>query len=381
MDASQTIPQTVSGLLDISTKGNFGHLLDLNHNGRHREQDVYVPQSLIQKLRLRSGQYLEGQSLQDSPEKPPRMIHIATIDGLTLNERRQCLRFADATTTSPHEQLLIETDAGDLGGRLIDLFAPLGRGQRALIVAPPKTGKTTLLQEILRGVAKNHPDCHRLALLVDERPEEVTDFKRHVPAEIFASSNDEAIQRHIRISELAFQRAQNLVETGRDVVLVMDSLTRLARAYNNALGKSGRTMTGGLDTQALEKPRQLFSMARRTEEIGSLTIVATALIETGSRMDDFIFQEFKGTGNCEIVLDRRAAEQRLFPAMNLQSSGTRREELLLSPEALNASQFLHRSFVGGRPDEILENLLQRIKKTKNNREFIALLQRGSFSAE
>jgi transcription termination factor Rho len=257
--------------------------------------------------------------------------------------------------------------------RLVDLFAPIGRGQRALVIAPPKTGKTTLLQHMARGILANHPECHVSVLLVDERPEEVTDFRRSVPAEIFASSNDESIASHLNVAKFAFRRAQCLAEAGRDVVLFLDSLTRLSRAFNNALGKSGRTMTGGLDSQALEKPRQLFSLARATEEIGSLTVIATILVETGSRMDDLIFQEFKGTGNGEIVLDRRAAERRLFPAINLAATGTRREELILDSRALEAAQLTRRAAGNASPEVALGTLLERLGRTPNNGAYVDLI--------
>lgn len=370
-------PIKTEGLLEVAQKNNYARLLQLKYNGKSHSSDVYVPQSLVQKLKLKTGQYLVGSCVQDHPGKAPRMIRVDTVDGLSVNERRQCMAFADATTTSPNRQLRTETGAEPLTTRVMDLFAPIGRGQRCLVVAPPKAGKTTILQHLALGILKNEPDCHVMVLLVDERPEEVTDFKRNVPAEIFASSNDEPISRHIHVAQLAFQRAQNLVETGRHVVLLVDSLTRLSRAFNNTMGRSGRTMTGGLDVQALEKPRQLFSMARNTEEIGSLTVIATILIETGSRMDDLIFQEFKGTGNCEIILDRKLSERRIFPAINVLASGTRREEFLLSEDALEATSLLRRAFAGVRPEEATESLIQRMKKTASNAEFIKMVCRAS----
>lgn len=256
----------------------------------------------------------------------------------------------------------------------MDLFCPVGKGTRGLIVAPPRTGKTTLLHDIAHGISQNHKECHLLVLLVDERPEEVTDFKRSVDAEIYASSNDEEITSHIRVAELAIERAKRLVESGKDVVFLLDSITRLSRAYNSATGKGGRTMTGGLDIRALEKPRQLFSAARNCEEGGSLTIIATALIETGSKMDELIFQEFKGTGNMEMVLDRKAAELRLWPAVNLNASGTRREELLLSGKRLAASQFLRRALAGQKIEDAAEAMIDRIGQTKSNAEFLDLIK-------
>jgi transcription termination factor Rho len=257
--------------------------------------------------------------------------------------------------------------------RIVDLFAPIGKGQRGLIVAPPKAGKTVLLQQIANGISKNNPRCHLMALLVDERPEEVTEFSRAVDSELFASSNDEPTEHHVRVAQLAFNRAKCLAESGSDVVLLLDSLTRLARACNGTISGSGRTLTGGLDSMAMERPRQLFAMARATEESGSLTTIATILVETGSRMDDLIFQEFKGTGNMEIVLDRKASEQRLFPAINLQATGTRKEELILSKREIEAAQIMRRAAASGKPESVLTSLFERIEKTRNNCELVNLL--------
>lgn len=372
MDTENNSSEEVEGILDISSKNNYARLFRPDRSdAAHR--DTYVPQSFLQKLRIRSGQYIHGLAVRDSDDKPLRLIRVNLVDGLPLATRRNCLPFSSATTTFPSRRLRLEMGPDCLINRVIDLFVPLGRGQRALVVAPPRTGKTTVLQSIARGITENEPDCHLMVLLVDERPEEVTEFRRSIAGEIFASSNDESLSRHVHVAQLAFQRAQNLVETGKDVVLLLDSLTRLARAYNNLSGHGGRTMTGGLDSQALERPRQLFSMARNTEELGSLTIVASALIETGSRMDDLIFQEFKGTGNAEIVLDRRIAERRIFPAINLAASGTRREELLLTDEERKACQFLRRAIDSSRPEEATENLLARLQKTPDNGSFIRFL--------
>jgi transcription termination factor Rho len=312
----------------------------------------------------------------DNPQARPRVHFVDSIDGIKPEQRKNCPTFDQLTSIAPNEQLKLELPDGRMTNRVVDLFCPIGKGQRGLIVAPPRTGKTTLLQDIARGVLHNHPECHLIVLLVDERPEEVTDFQRGVPAEIFASSNDEPLANHIRTAELAVQHAKYLVEAGKDVVLIMDSLTRLARAYNNARGGSGRTMTGGLDSRALEKPRQLFSAARKTEEGGSLTLIASALIETGSRMDDLIFQEFKGTGNMEMVLDRKMAEMRYFPAINLAASGTRREELLLDPEVLKKVQLIRRAILGSKGEEATETLLTRMGKTANNAEFLKMIKGG-----
>ncbi|MDR3316716.1 MAG: transcription termination factor Rho [Puniceicoccales bacterium] len=359
-----------TGLFESNPGGAFGRLVNFQDSGRSASRFIHVPQSIFQRFHLRDGQEVVGSVAPGRNGKNPFLVRVDSIDGLSPEERRKCVSFFRATTIFPAEWFRLETDGGPLGTRIIDLFAPIGKGQRGLIVAPPKAGKTTLLRDIAHGIIANHPGCHLMVLLVDERPEEVTDFRRSVTAEIFASSNDEPMTRHLQVAQFAFQRAQCLVEAGRDVVLLLDSLTRLARTFNGAAGRGGRTMSGGLDSKALEKPRQLFSMARATEEIGTLTILATVLVETGSRMDDLIFQEFKGTGNAEIVLDRRLAEQRLFPAINLQSTGTRREELLLDERTLQAAQFMRRAAASGRPEAALENLLIRLGKTKNNREFV-----------
>jgi transcription termination factor Rho len=364
----------VEGLFRAASDNIGARLLDPSRNGKATGGDVSVPLSLVQKLRLRTGQHIAGEGMDGENSRQRRLVHVNTIDGVPWEQRRLCMSLQRATTTSPSKAFRLGTGASPLATRVIDLFVPIGHGQRCLIVAPPKTGKTILLQQIAHGILQNHGECHLMVLLVDERPEEVTDFKRSAPVEIFASSNDEAIKTHVEVAQLAFARAENLVETGRHVVLLLDSLTRLARAFNNSTGRSaGRTMTGGLDPQALEKSRQLFSLARNTEEIGSLTIIATALVETGSRMDEAIFQEFKGTGNCEIVLDRNLAERRIFPAINLPASSTRREELLLGAKELQLNQLLRRSFVGLAPEDAMEGLLNRLSKTASNRDFMDLI--------
>jgi transcription termination factor Rho len=302
------------------------------------------------------------------------MKFIETVDGLSLEDRRAKIDFINLTTISPNQQLKLELKDGRLTTRAVDLFCPIGKGTRGLIVAPPRTGKTTLLRDIALGVIENHPECHVMVLLVDERPEEVTDFRRSVPAEIWASSNDEQVESHVRIADLAIERARRLVESGRDVVLLLDSLTRLARAHNTQRN-SGRTGSGGLDVRALEKPRQLFASARRTEEAGSLTIIASILVETGSRMDDVIFQEFKGTGNSDLVLDRKCAEMRLWPAINIQQSGTRKEELLLDAKKLDAIHFFRRALVQQKIEEATETMIARLSKTRTNDEFLKLIAR------
>ncbi|MDR0678794.1 MAG: transcription termination factor Rho, partial [Puniceicoccales bacterium] len=327
----------------------------------------------VEQFHLRMGQEVIGQALADGGGRLPQLVRVHAVDGLNPVERNRRAPFLRTTTAFPNERLRTETAGGPLSCRIVDLFAPIGKGQRGLIVAPPKAGKTMLLQDIARGIGANRPDCHLMVLLVDERPEEVTEFRRSVNAELFSSSNDEPTARHIYISRLAFRRAQCLAEAGRDVVLLLDSLTRLARAFNCAMARSGRTMSGGLDSLALEQPRQFFSLARATEETGSLTVLATVLVETGSRMDELIFQEFKGTGNMEIVLDRKAAERRLFPAISLQGTGTRREELLLDGRSREAALIMRRAAGEGKSDMVLGALLERMGKTQSNEELIRLL--------
>jgi len=366
---------TVTGILDIDEGPKNGTLLLPENCGKPKPADPFVPRELIQKLKLCKGSWITGQASADPRFRNPKVRYVDTIDGLTIEERRKKLDFLQLTTITPDEHLRLETADGRMTNRAIDLFCPIGKGQRGLIVAPPRTGKTTLLRDIAIGVMENYADCHVIVVLVDERPEEVTDLKRSLTkAELYASSNDEPLRNHLRVAELAIERAKREVEVGKDVVILMDSLTRLSRAYNSARGGGGRTMSGGLDIRALEKPRQLFSAARNTEEAGSLTIIASALIETGSRMDDLIFQEFKGTGNMEMVLDRRVAELRLWPAINIAASGTRREELLVPETELAKIHFFRRAVAGMKPDEAAETALGRMAKTKTNKELLALFK-------
>jgi transcription termination factor Rho len=374
MSEPKSKPEEVSvgGVLEI-LKNKTGQLLQTAYNGRRRPDDPFVPKELIRRFKLRQGSWITGTALHDERFPNPKFRYLETIDGDSIEERRKRFAFNQLTTLTPDEKLSLEAEDGRMTTRIMDLFCPIGKGQRGLIVAPPRTGKTTLLHDIAAGVSENHPECHLMVLLCDERPEEVTDFRRTVEAELFASSNDEEIPSHLRVAELAVERAKRLVEVGKDVVLLVDSLTRISRAYNAGKGGGGRTMTGGLDIRALEKPRQLFSAARKTEEAGSLTIVATALIQTGSRMDDLIFQEFKGTGNMEMVLDRKVAELRLWPAINVNASGTRKEELLLEPDVLEKARFFRRAIASLKPEDAAETVLGRMGKAKTNAEFLRLL--------
>jgi len=364
---------SVEGVFDLMANHN-GILLDLARNGRTRPSDPFVSRDLIQKFKIRRGQYIKGTAHKRVGHGNPKVRFIETIDGLPCVERRKQMSFQNLTTVSPDEKLRLETKDGRMTNRVIDLFCPIGKGTRGLIVAPPRTGKTTLLKDIAIGISENHKECKIIILLVDERPEEVTDFKMDLPfAEIYASSNDENIDMHLRVADLAIDRARNIVEAGGDVVLLMDSLTRLSRAHNSSKARSGRTMSGGLDIRALERPRQIFSSARNTEEGGSLTIIASALIETGSRMDELIFQEFKGTGNMEMVLDKKLAQSRIWPAINLAASGTRKEELLLSSKELEAASFLRRAMSSSKTEDATETLIERMSQTKSNAEFLNII--------
>ena len=363
----------VEGVLDLDNN-KAGSLIDIARNGRRRPTDPFVPRELVRRFKLRAGSVITATATPDDRFPNPKVRFIEKVDGMDIDARRRVFDFLQLTTITPNEQLKLEIRDRRLTTRTMDLFCPIGRGTRGLIVSPPRAGKTTLLRDIALGVLENHPECHVMILLVDERPEEVTDFKRSVPAEVWASSNDENVENHVRIADLCIERAKRLVETGKDVVLLLDSLTRLARAHNTQRN-SGKTGSGGLDVRALEKPRQLFASARNTEEAGSLTIIASILVDTGSRMDDIIFQEFKGTGNMEMVLDRKCSEMRIWPAINIAASGTRKEELLIDAKRLEGIHFFRRALVPLKIEEAAETMVSRLSKTKTNDEFLKLIAR------
>lgn len=333
-----------------------------------------VPQELIRPLHLDSGVLIQGTAVGTGNK--PRLTEITTIEGLPPEEyRSRATPFSELISIDPEERFQLETEPGLVETRVAELIAPLGKGQRCLLVSPPKAGKTTLLQQMAHAIAINHPDATIFVLLVDERPEEVTDWRRSIArGEVFASSSDQSIESHIRVSEMVFERARRLVEMGDDVVVFMDSLTRMSRAYNNAQKGSGRIMSGGIDARTMEKPRRFFGSARNVEHGGSLTVVATCLVDTGSRMDEVIFQEFKGTGNMELVLDRKLFEKRIFPCIHIPQSGTRKEEKLYPPEQVEKLYLMRRALSSLSPESAMELLLQKVREFPSNRDFLSSLQ-------
>jgi transcription termination factor Rho len=356
------------GLIEVSGKG-FGFLRDPKRNYVQSPQDIFVTPEVVRKHALRDGLWIKGEIRRGS--RGPQLFKLTEINGEDPERYRNLPVFEELTSINPVERIRLETVPDRYTTRVMDLMTPIGKGQRGLIVAPPRTGKTTLLQHIADAVVRNHPETSLIILLVDERPEEVTEIRRTVPkADIMASSNDSDIKSHTRIAQLAIERAKRLVEANRDVFVLMDSLTRVGRAFNNASAGSGRTMSGGMDSRAMEIPRKLFAAARNTEEAGSLTIMATALIETGSKMDELIFQEFKGTGNMEMVLDRQISDQRTYPSVDIFKSGTRREELLLPAKDLEKINTIRRGLAGHRPTEAIERLLSFLRKFPTNSQML-----------
>jgi transcription termination factor Rho len=362
------------GILEIVEDG-FGFL-------RRRSllpspEDVYVGSSQVRRLGLRTGDFVTGQTRppKDS-EKYFSLLRVEAVNGIDPEQAKRRPVFENLIPVFPDEMFDLEITNANLSQRLINLVNPLGKGQRALIVSPPKAGKTTILKDIANGVLGNHTDVHVMVVLVGERPEEVTDFRRSVNAEVFASTFDEPTENHTRVAELALERAKRLVETGRDVVVLLDSITRLTRAYNLAVPPSGRTLSGGMDPVALYPPKRFFGAARNIEGGGSLTIIATCLVDTGSRMDDVIYEEFKGTGNSEMILDRKLQERRTFPAINIPSSSTRREEMLLAPDVMRQVVLLRKMLSAVGQIEGTELLIQRLAKTKTNKEFLTAIAKS-----
>lgn len=362
-------PEQLTGILEITPKG-FGFVRTADNNWAPSDAAVYVPEDIISQHRLRP--YVQITGMAQKYERGHQLISVQSVNGLTPEEAAASPHFEDLRAVNPTHRLAFETTPDRFTTRTMDMVAPVARGQRGLIVAPPRTGKTTLLMHIAEGALANYgDDLHLMVMLVDERPEEVTEFKRSLPgAEIFASSNDSTIREHCRMAEMCIERAKRLVENGRHVLILMDSITRLARAYNNMERGSGRTMSGGIDARALETPRRLFAAARNTKTAGSLTILATALIETNSRMDELIFQEFKGTGNMELVLNRRIAELYIYPAVDILKSGTRREELILPELMLSKVHLIRRGLANYKPAEAMERLLFFLRKSRNNAQLL-----------
>lgn len=361
----------VEGVLDINRAEGFGFLRPINYSSS--QEDIYISSSQIRRFDLRNGDLVSGTA------RPPRqgekfngLMQVGFVNGKDPEEAKERDHFPGLTPLYPEKQMVLETTRGRIASRMLDLICPIGFGQRGLIVAPPKAGKTSLLKEIANGITTNYPEAELIILLIDERPEEVTDIERTVDAEVVYSTFDQLPENHIKISELVLERALRLVEDGRDVIILMDSLTRLARAYNLTIPPSGRTLSGGIDPAALYRPKKFFGSARNIEEGGSLTILATALVETGSRMDDVIYEEFKGTGNSEIHLSRELAERRVFPAIDVKRSGTRKEDMLLSQETLEAIWKV-RHAIKGDGLETSEQLVKQLKETKSNADFIRRL--------
>jgi transcription termination factor Rho len=362
------------GVLELSDKG-FGFLRQEAKNYQPSKDDVFVNPNIVRELQLREGLLLEGEMVPTN-RGGFEVMNITKINGEKLDVYKKTTNFNSLTVIDPIEPFHLETDPASVATRCLDLFCPIGKGTRGLIVAPPRSGKTVLLKQIANSISTNHPEVDLMIMLVDERPEEVTDFQRSTKGHVFASSNDEDLKSHVRIPKLVIEMAKRKVEFGKDVVILMDSLTRVARAFNNYIGGSGRTMSGGLDSRAMEIPRKIFAAARNAEEGGSLTILATILVETGSRMDDLIFQEFKGTGNMELVLDRGMAERRIFPAIDLYKSGTRKEEKLLPADVLNKVHLLRRELAGRNPIEATESIVRAMQKTKANSELLNMLAKA-----
>ena len=372
ISVSEDRPQ-VEGILDIA-EGGFGFLRFRNF--LTSDQDIYVSQKQIRRFRLKTGDLIKGITRKPNEgERFGALLYVNTVNGDEPGVSIHRPNFEDLTPVFPKERIRLEGSGKELSMRLVDLFAPIGKGQRGLIVAPPKTGKTVLLKQIAKSIESQFPEMHVMVLLIDERPEEVTDMQRSIKGQVIYSTFDEQAEHHVKVAEMVIAHAHRLAEHKKDVIILLDSITRLARAYNMVVPASGKTLSGGLDPGALHKPKKFFGSARKLEEGGSITILATALIETGSRMDDVIFEEFKGTGNMELHLDRKLSERRIFPAINVQKSGTRREDLLLDPDELEAVFKIRRAFSSQGVQEVTETIIDNIAHTRRNRDFINIINR------
>jgi len=365
------------GILEVMPDG-YGFIRCENY--LPGENDVYVSPSQIRKFNLKTGDIIAGNTrIKTQGEKFSALLYITSINDLHPSEAMKRKNFEDLTPVFPNERLRLETPGGSVAMRITDLVSPIGKGQRGMIVSPPKAGKTTLLKEVAKSIVRNNPDMHVIILLIDERPEEVTDIKEAIEGknvEVIYSTFDELPEHHKRVSEMVIERAKRLVEHKKDVMILLDSITRLARAYNLTVPPSGRTLSGGLDPAALHMPKRFFGAARNMREGGSLTILATALVDTGSKMDDVVFEEFKGTGNMELVLDRKLSEKRVFPAIDIVKSGTRRDDLLLEPEEQEAVEIMRKAINGMRTDEAVENILNMFARTRNNQEYIHMVKKN-----
>ena len=370
---------TANGILEVMQEG-YGFIRCANY--LPGENDVYVSPSQIRRFRLKTGDIVCGNTrIKTQSEKFSALLYITTINSYPPSVAGRRKNFEDLTPIFPNERLRLETERGGLAMRIVDLVSPIGKGQRGMIVSPPKAGKTTLLKEVARSVKRNNPEMHLIILLIDERPEEVTDIKEAIEGdnvEVIYSTFDEQPERHKRVSEMVVERAKRLVEHGKDVMILLDSITRLARAYNLTVPPSGRTLSGGLDPAALHMPKRFFGAARNMREGGSLTILATALVDTGSKMDDVVYEEFKGTGNMELVLDRKLSEKRVFPAIDITKSSTRREDLLLDREEREAVTIMRRAINGMKTDEAVETILNMFAHTRNNREYVQQVIKKKF---
>ncbi len=364
------------GVLEILPEG-YGFLRSQDWNYLYGPDDIYVSPSQIKRFDMRTGDTVAGQVRPPKEgEKYLALLKVETVNSEDPEKAKHRIGFDNLRPRYPEEKLNLEHDDGDISMRILDLIAPIGKGQRSLIVSPPKAGKTILLQKIANSILHNHPECKLIVLLIDERPEEVTDMEENVAAEIIASTFDEPADRHTQVAEMVLEKAKRLVEYQQDVVILLDSITRLARAYNTTVPHSGKILSGGVDANALHKPKRFFGAARNIEEGGSLTICATALVDTGSRMDEVIFEEFKGTGNSEVILDRQIADKRIYPALDLNRSSTRKEELLLSDTELNR-MYLLRNFLSDMPPaEAVQFLIERLSRTSNNQEFLDSMTAG-----